>query len=69
MILELDEEEAATLARLLRQTIDVDRYPLSPRITAVKTILGKIRPEPPYTAPLPPVKHYMPPRIGARRRR
>jgi len=32
MILELDEEEAATLARLLRQTIDVDRYPLSPRI-------------------------------------
>jgi hypothetical protein len=69
MILELDEEEAAALARLLRQTIDIDRYPLSPRITTLKTILGKIRPEPPCTASLAPVKHYAPPRVGARRRR
>jgi hypothetical protein len=46
MILDLTDEETATLARLLMETIDGDRYPLSPRILTLKAILAKIRPEP-----------------------
>ena len=68
MILDLSDEETAALARLLRQTIDDDRYPLSPRIMLLKGILAKIRPEP-LREPLPPLKHYEPPRIGKGRRR
>lgn len=45
----------AFLAALLANTIDADRYPLSPRIQTLKGILGKIRPEP-ARAPLPPLK-------------
>jgi hypothetical protein len=45
MVLDLTEEETDTLARLMRRTINGDRYPLSPRIQTLKAILGKIRPE------------------------
>ena len=68
MMLGLTDEETAALTRLLTNTINDDRYPLSLRIQTLKAILGKIRPEPPH-APSPPVKHYEPPRVGARRRR
>jgi hypothetical protein len=68
MILDLTDEETAALARLLSQTIDADRYPLSPRIQTLKRILRKIRPEP-AREPLPPLKHYEPPRATAGRRR
>ena len=44
MQLDLTDEETATLTRLLTNTIDADRYPLSPRIQTLKGILGKIRP-------------------------
>jgi hypothetical protein len=65
MTLDLTDIEAAALARLLTTTIDDDRYPLSPRIQTLKAILAKIRPE----RPLPPLKHYEPPRAAAARRR
>jgi hypothetical protein len=68
MTLDLSDEETAALERLLRTTIDDDRYPLSPRIQTLKAILGKIRPEP-LREPLPPLKLYAPPRIGKGRRR
>jgi hypothetical protein len=68
MIFDLNDEETAALSRLLSQTIDSDRYPLSPRIQTLKAILGKIRPEP-VREPLPPPKHYEPPRATAARRR
>jgi hypothetical protein len=55
------------LARLLGRTIDDDRYPLSPRIQTLKAVLDKIRPEP-DRKPLPPPKHYAPPRATAARR-
>src|SRR5215813_14540481 len=42
MHLDLTEEETAALACLLRRTIDDDRYPLSPRIQTLKTILGTV---------------------------
>ena len=52
MTLDLTEEETAALARLLTNTIDADRYPLSRRIQLLKGILAKIRPEP-ERQPLP----------------
>jgi len=67
MMLDLTDEETAALAGLLSRTIDNDRYPLSPRVQTLKAILGKIRPEP-VREPLPPPKHFEPPRVGRRRR-
>jgi hypothetical protein len=61
MVLDLTEEETDTLARLMRRTINGDRYPLSPRIQTLKAILGKIRPErvreslPPCNIDAPPL--------------
>jgi hypothetical protein len=68
MILDLSDEETAALERLLSKTIDAGRYPLSPRIQALKAIRAKIRPEP-VRPPLPPLKRHEPPRIGKGRRR
>ena len=68
MQLNLNDDEAAALTRLLTNTIDADRYPLSPRIQTLKAILGKIRPEP-VREPLPPLRHYEPPLASANRRR
>jgi hypothetical protein len=67
MQLELNDDETAALTRLLTNTIDADRYPLSPRIQTLKAILGKIRPEPAREA-LPAPKRYAPPRATAARR-
>jgi len=55
MTLDLTDEEIDALARLLSQTIDDDRYPLSARVQLLKAILDKFRPEP-FRAPLPPLK-------------
>jgi hypothetical protein len=68
MTLDLTEDETAALARLLTNTTDADRYPLSPRIQLLKGILAKLRPEP-KREPLPPLKLYEPPRGGRYRRR
>ena len=68
MQLDLTDNETAALTRLLSKAIDEDRYPLSPRIQTLKAILAKIRPEP-AREPLPPLKHYEPPRASAARRR
>ena len=42
---------------------------LSPRIVALKEILGMLRPEPERPAPLSPQRHYEPPSKGRYRRR
>jgi hypothetical protein len=55
MHLDLSDEETAVLSRLLSDTIDGDRYPLSPRILTLKSILSKIKPQP-VREPLPPPK-------------
>jgi hypothetical protein len=68
MQLDLTDDETAALTRLLTNTIDADRYPLSPRIRALKGILDKIEP-PPIRGPLPPPKLYAPPRATTARRR
>ena len=53
MNLELTDERTDALIRELRNIIQNDRYPLSPRIVALKEILGVLRPEPARPAPLP----------------
>ena len=67
--IELSDEEAEALVRLLGEAIDGDRYPLSPRIRTLKVMLWKLRPEPERPAPLPPLRNYEPPRMGRYRRR
>jgi hypothetical protein len=68
MTLDLNDEETTALAWLLGDVIDADRFPLSPRVKTWKAILAKIRPEP-VREPLPPPRHYAPPRAKSRRRR
>ena len=68
MNLELTDEQTEALIRELPQIIDGDRYPLSPRIVALKEILGILRPEP-EREPLRLSKVYAPPERGRYRRR
>ena len=68
MNLELTDEETAVLARELDAIIRNDRYPLSPRVQALGSVLVKIKPEP-SREPLPPPKVYEPPRKGRYSRR
>ena len=42
--LELTDEEKAALLRLVKQAIDTDRYPLSPRLYPLRSILAKLAP-------------------------
>ena len=69
MHLELTDEQTEALIRELSQLVENDRYPLSPRIVALKEILGQLRPEP-EREPVPPRRHYEPPSkdMYARRR-
>ena len=46
----LTDADRAELARLLRQSIDADRFPLSPRVQRWKALLAKLDPEPPAAA-------------------
>jgi hypothetical protein len=41
MQFDLTDEEAAALLNLLVDTIEADRYPMSPRIRLLREILGK----------------------------
>jgi len=52
MTLDLTDDEAAALARVLRRVIDDDRFPHSPRMAPLRAILGKL--EPPVGKPEPP---------------
>jgi hypothetical protein len=66
--LELNDVQTEVLTRELHSIIQNDRYPLSPRIVALKEILGQLRPEP-EREPLPPRRHYEPPSKGRYGRR
>jgi hypothetical protein len=61
MNLELDAEQAAALIQELHDIIENSRFAFSPRIRMLPEILSKLRPEP-VCEPLPPPKHYAPPR-------
>jgi hypothetical protein len=53
----LTADDLADLARFLREAIEADRYPFSPRVRRLKVLLVKIDPVPARAAtPLPPQK-------------
>ena len=74
MHLDLTDEETFALLNLLTETIENDRYPLSPRVQTLRGILAKFGPVPP--APPPPARPPAPeerdpnrhPRARSRRR-
>jgi hypothetical protein len=68
MNLDLSDEQAEALTRVLRDIVDNDQYLLSPRIVRLREILNKIRPEK-EREPLLPLRHYEPPSKGRYQRR
>jgi hypothetical protein len=68
MMLDLTDEESAALTRLLRRTIDGDRYPLSPRLAPLKAILAKVEPRVQQAEPPPALRPGDAPRPRQRRR-
>ena len=68
MTLDLTDDEAAALAKHLRQAIDDARYPLAPRLDPLKAILAKLDPPKPRPEPPPQLKPGMGPSVGRGRR-
>jgi hypothetical protein len=68
MHLDLSHNEAAALTQELRDSVESDRYPFSPRIQTLRAVLAKLKPEPAREPP-PPPKVYAPPSRGRYRRR
>ena len=67
---DLTDADRAELARILRRSIDADRFPLSPRVQRWKELLAKLDPEPPAAAePYSPPKAWVNSTIGQRKRR
>jgi hypothetical protein len=66
----LTDEDRAELARFLREAIEADRWPFSPRVRRLKALLAKIHPAPaPAVAVLPPPKPLGQPSLGLAKRR
>jgi hypothetical protein len=51
-----EDDKAALVELLLRETIERDRFPLSPRIKSLKAILDKLDPSAPRPEPFSPAK-------------
>jgi hypothetical protein len=49
---DLTEDDKAIIVKLLRETIERDRFPLSPHVKSLKAILAKL--DPPAPRPEPP---------------
>jgi hypothetical protein len=64
MNLDLNDVQAEVLTRELHTIIQNDRYPLSPRVVALKEILGQLRPEPEREPARCQQQHYEPPSKG-----
>ena len=67
--LDQTDEEREELVRALRQMIDGDRFPLSPRIRQLKAILAKLEPPAPAAEPFPAPRPPGEPSHANRRRR
>ena len=68
-LLPLSGDEKLALVAGLKRLIDEDRYPLSPRVQTLTAILARLQPPKPAPVPLPPRKHYEPPRNTPAQRR
>jgi hypothetical protein len=66
---ELNDADKAILIELLRETIQRDRFPLSPHIKSLKAILAKLNPPAPRLEPLPPPKPPGEPSLALLRKR
>jgi len=66
---DLTGEERTAVLRLLRDAIENDPYPLSPRIRRLKRARDKLDPPPAETEPPPPVTRGEPSLILRRNRR
>ena len=66
--LELTDEEQAALLQLVKQAISTDRYPLSPRLYPLRSLLEKLEPSTPRGRDQFP-KVYAPPKATAKQRR
>jgi hypothetical protein len=64
----LTDAECAELARLVRQAIDGDRYPLAPRVRRWKELLAKLDPSATPPVPYLPPKPWVNSTIGHRKR-
>jgi hypothetical protein len=53
---DLPDDDKAIRANLLRETIERDRFPLSPRVRRLRAILAKLDPPAPRSEPIPPPK-------------
>jgi hypothetical protein len=62
--LNLTDEEHAALVRLVKHALDTDRYPMSPRLYPLRSILEKLDPQPLHE-PRSPSKIYAPPKATA----
>jgi hypothetical protein len=65
----LTDNERAELIRVLRQIVEYDRFPLSPRVKALRSILEKLEPPAPKPEPLPPMRPPGEPTLAQQRKR
>jgi hypothetical protein len=64
-----DHRAQATLIKLLREMISVDRFPLSPWVKSLRAILAKLDPPAPGPEPMPPPKPSGEPSLALRRKK
>ena len=69
MDLHLTDEQATLLVTELDRTSENDRYPLSPRLTALREIRALLKPYPARPAAAPAPRIYAPPTGGRYHRR
>ncbi len=53
---DLTGDDKSALIELLRETIERDRFPLSPKVKRLKAILAKLAPPASRPEPMPPPK-------------
>ena len=66
---DLTDDDTAVLVELLRETIEHDRFPLSPKVKRLKAVLAKFDPPAPRPEPLPPPKPPGEPSLALRKKR
>ncbi len=66
---DLTDDDKAALIELLRETIEGDRFFLSPRIRRLKAVLDKLDPPVPGPEPMPPPKPPGEPSLALRRKK
>jgi hypothetical protein len=69
MVLDFTDDEKLALVAHLRDALEYDPFPYTPRLDPLKAILAKLEPPQPPPEQLPPLKAGMAPSVGRGRRR